>query len=183
MAIFGSSATEPGTLRWVEAEKTGARCAGAGLGVITGGYGGTMEAASKGAAMAGGRVIGVTAPFLFDDRSGANRHVTEVIEARTLTERIGILTDLAQGAIVLPGSIGTVAELVISWNMNHIVRLSGGERMPTVAVGPEWRDMFEFLTQRVGAHPTDIHIVNSADDAVDWILDQPEIRGIRRDPL
>ena len=176
MAIFGSSRTEPGSQDWRDAESAGNRIAGAGLAVVTGGYGGTMEAASRGAARAGGRVIGVIASELFSTRNGANQHVTDLIETKTLAERIGVLTELAHGTIVLPGSIGTAAELVISWNINHIVRLSGGRRVPTVAVGPEWLQLWEFLTNRVGASGADVHHEASATDAVEWLLEQPEIR-------
>ena len=180
VAIFGSSRTEPGSPEWIEAEKAGTRCAGAGLAVITGGYGGTMEAVSKGAALAGGRVIGVTAAELFRDRSGANTYVTEEIPSKTLTDRIGILTELASGAIALPGSIGTAAELVVAWNMHHIARLSGGSRKPTAAVGNGWRQVSLLFADGIGAFMGDIEWVDTADQAVDWLLQQPEIHASRR---
>lgn len=134
-----------------------------------------MEAASKGAVEAGGRTIGVTAPGLFVRRSGANSYVNREIEAQTLTQRIDILTDLADGAIVLPGSIGTIAELVIAWNLNHIARRNGGIRMPTVAVGADWRVFCDLLIDRLGAQGDDIELVESVDEAVSWLLAQPEI--------
>ena len=81
IAVFGSSQTPPGTEEWDQAVLTGSRLAQAGFGVVTGGYGGTMEAASKGAAEAGGHVIGVTSPSQFPGRLGANRYVKEIIEA------------------------------------------------------------------------------------------------------
>lgn len=176
MAIFGSSATEQGTRQWIDAERAGARFAGAGLTIVTGGYSGTMEAASKGASLGGGHVIGVTAGRLFRGRSAANPYVTEELTASTLSERIGILTELAHGAIVLPGSIGTAAELVLSWNMNQVVRVHGGRRMPTVAVGEEWREVSAVLTRAIGASPGDVHTVDTTDEAVDWLLAQPEIQ-------
>lgn len=176
VAVFGSSATEPGSADWVAAETVGARCAGAGLAVVTGGYSGTMEAASRGAARAGGHVIGVTAPELFRGRPGANPHVAEERPAATLTERLGTLIDLASGVIVLPGSIGTAAELVVAWNLNHIRRRNRGQRLPTVAVGAGWRELRDLLSEHMGALGGDIHAVDTADDAVDWLLEQPEIR-------
>jgi uncharacterized protein (TIGR00725 family) len=175
VAIFGSSRIEPGSVPWREAEEAGARCARAGLTVVTGGYGGSMEAASKGAAGVGGRVVGVTAGGLFRTRSGANPHVTHEIAAQSITDRIGIITDIARGALVLPGSIGTTAELVIAWNINDIVRRHGGTRFPTVAVGEEWREFKILVSERLGAEPDDIHVVDKADEALDWLLDQPEL--------
>lgn len=176
VAIFGSSQTEPGSSTWTDAENAGARCARAGLTVVTGGYGGTMEAASKGAAEEGGRVVGVTAGGLFRNRGGANAHVTHEIAARSITERIGILTDIAGGALVLPGSIGTTAELVIAWNINHIVRRHGGTRFPTVAVGEGWREFQRLVSTKLGADDGDVHLADRVEEALDWLLDQPELR-------
>ena len=179
IAVFGSSATPVGTEQWKEAETVGRRLAEAGLGVVTGGYGGTMEAASRGAAMAGGRVVGVVAPELFRDRSGANQFVAEELAEPTLAARIGTLTDLASGTIVLPGSIGTAAELVVAWNMNHIARLSGASRLPTVTVGPVLADLCLMLIDKLGANPVDITNVATGDEAVNWMLSQPEINEAR----
>jgi uncharacterized protein (TIGR00725 family) len=135
-----------------------------------------MEAVSKGASMAGGTVIGVTVPALFRRRSGANQYVAREIEASTLIERIGTLIGEADCVIALPGSIGTAAELIVSWNLNHVARRNGGARVPTVAVGEEWRELRSLLVERTGAFPGDVHLVDTADEAMDWILTQPEIR-------
>jgi len=134
-----------------------------------------MEAASLGAKGAGGEVIGVTAPGLFPQRPGANPHVTREIEANTLSERIGLLTAMASGAIVLPGSIGTAAELVIAWNLNHIVRNNGGARLPTVAVGRVWRELHDLLVTAAGANGDDLHLAADSEEAVTWLLSQPEL--------
>lgn len=176
IAVFGSSATQPQSTEWKEAESVGSRLAEAGCDVVTGGYSGVMEAVSRGAGLAGGRAIGVTVPELFTARPGANSYVTEEQVAGTLAERIGVLIALASGIIVLPGSIGTAAELVVAWNLNHVHRNNGGPRLPTVAVGSGWREMWNLLTGRMGAFTEDIHVVETAAEAVDWLLAQPEIR-------
>lgn len=175
MAIFGSSQVQPGSPEWVEAEKAGALCAQAGLGVITGGYGGVMAAASRGAASAGGHVIGATAPTMFPGRSGANPYISEEVPAATLGRRLDTLTGRADAAIVMPGSIGTAAELVVCWHINHIAWTKGEPELPTVAVGPVWAELFELLVARAGANPGQIHLEQSVDRAIDWILSRPEI--------
>lgn len=134
-----------------------------------------MEAASTGAAGEGGRVVGVTAGGLFRSRTGANRYVTHEIVAESITDRIGILTEISRGALVLPGSIGTTAELVITWNINDIVRRHGGSRFPTVAVGEDWRAFRTMVSDRLGAEAADIHVADDVDQALDWLLDQPEL--------
>lgn len=170
IAVFGSSQTDPVSSEWAEAEHVGERIAQAGFAVVTGGYGGTMEAVSRGASQAGGHVIGVTMPSMFPDRRGANPHVAELIEANGLTDRIGVMTDMAAGTIALPGSIGTATELLIVWNVNHIVRHNGGRRIPTVAVGAGWRSLAETLVSKLDAFPGDIQLENTPDQGVDWML-------------
>ncbi|MEA1901919.1 MAG: LOG family protein [Actinomycetota bacterium] len=178
VTVFGSAQTSPGTAEWAQAEATGSRLARAGLDVVTGGYGGTMEAVSKGASDAGGHTIGVTAPSQFPQREGANRYIAEVIEASDLTHRIGLMIDRARAAIALPGSIGTATELLIAWNINHIVRRNGGTPFPTAAVGPNWEQFSQSLALHIDAYPGDIHLSDNADQAVDWIFEQLEIREI-----
>lgn len=171
VAVFGSSRTTPGSVEWIEAESVGSRLAQAGVSLITGGYGGTMEATSKGAAESGGHVIGVTAPVLFPERAGANEHVAELIEADSLLGRIGAMIDRADGVIAMPGSIGTATELLIAWNHNYLARQNGQSLLPTVAVGDGWRDVMATLIERIAADPGDIHVVDTAEDALAWLFD------------
>ena len=174
VAVFGSSQTVPGTPEWVEAVEVGDRLARKNIAVVTGGYGGTMEAVSQGASEAGGHVVGVTAPELFTARSGANPFVIETIEAATLSSRIGVMIDRSAAAIALPGSIGTATELLISWNTNHILRRTGAAALPCAAVGDGWREVAQSLVQAIGAVASDIHHVDTGDEAVTWILGQIE---------
>ena len=170
MAVFGSSQTETGSTDWADAERAGWKLAQAGLDIVTGGYGGTMEAVSRGAAEAGGHVVGITAPSLFPGRSGANPYVHELVEASSLTNRIDLMMQRSAATLALPGSIGTAAELLISWNTNHIMRRSGGTPFPAAAVGPDWKTIGRALVDVIGAIEADIYWADSADAAVDWIL-------------
>ena len=61
VTVFGSSRPPAGHADYEEARALGAALATRGFAVCTGGYGGTMEAASRGAKEAGGKVYGVTA--------------------------------------------------------------------------------------------------------------------------
>jgi len=181
IAVFGSSQTEPGSTEWEEAHRAGARIAGEGFAVITGGYGGTMEAVSSGAAGNGGHVIGVTAPILFPDRSTPNSFVHEVIEASSLANRIDIMMQRSTATLALPGSIGTAAELLISWNTNHILRQGGATPRVSVAVGPGWKALARALVDMAGAFEDDLVWADTVDEGVDWILASP-IRRETDDP-
>jgi uncharacterized protein (TIGR00725 family) len=170
IAVFGSSMTEQGTAEWSDAWRAGKRIATSGYAVITGGYGGTMEAVSGGAAEAHGHVIGVTAPVLFPDRSTPNPYVTEVIEAISLANRIDIMMDRSVATLALPGSIGTATELLISWNTNHILRQGGAVPRLSVAVGPGWKALARALVEETGAYEDDLKWADTVDEGVDWIV-------------
>lgn len=170
VAVFGSSQTEPGSEEWEGAHGAGARLADAGYAVITGGYGGTMEAVSGGAATTGGRVIGVTAPILFPDRVVANPFVDEVIEASSLANRIEIMMQRSAATLALPGSIGTAAELLIAWNTNHLLRHAGAAPRVSVAVGQGWRALARALVDMNGAVEDDVIWADTVEEGVDRLL-------------
>ena len=173
VAVFGSSQTKPGSEEWVAAEFVGRSLAESGISVVTGGYGGTMEAVSMGAVEHGGEAIGVTASPLFPLRAGANDFVSIVEDTSSLAERIGRMVELSSGCIVLPGSIGTAAELVVVWNINHVLRKSSQPNgIPVVAVGSQWQAFGQFMTQEMGAIEDGVHWTPTAKLAVSWIVEQ-----------
>lgn len=144
VAVFGASRTEPGDDLYEQGVECGRLLAASGYSVVTGGYEGLMEAVSKGAA--GVRVIGVTAPAVFRNRSGVNEFVTEEHAAEGLADRIGRMTAMAAAAIVLPGSLGTLTELTTAWNLAYVCRFSGEKPKPLITVGREWADLIAGLT-------------------------------------
>lgn len=166
VAVFGSSGTAPGSDEWNAAETCGRLLAERGYVVVTGGYGGTMQAASAGAAGAGGLVVGVTAPTVFPGRSGANPFVADERPARSLTERIHDMIAMSSAAIALPGSIGTFTELMVAWNVAFVARFNGAAPAPVVAVGDVWRDLIELATTRLATDGTLVRCVPDVESAV-----------------
>lgn len=170
VAVFGSSRTAPGTAPWADAERLGAALAARGWAVRTGGYGGTMEAVSAGAAASGGVVIGVTAPSLFPDRTGPNRHVEHEIAAPTLLARIDRMLDGAAAAVALPGSIGTFTELVATWNLVYLMRRLDRPAPLLVTVGPAWRELVAAVhaaTESPRHGVVDVETVDDVPDALE----------------
>ena len=141
IAAFGSSAVQPGDPAYHLAHDLGREIARAGATVMTGGYNGTMEACSKGAHEAGGHVIGVTVE-LFEARGPVNAWVKERVHTPDLYERLRYLVDRADGFIVLPGSIGTLNELFLTWTL---VATGGRHAAPIVLLGSHWRDFVAAL--------------------------------------
>ncbi len=146
IAVFGGSLAAPGEAAYDEAVRAGALLAAAGFAVATGGYGGVMEAAARGAVDRGGEAIGYTAPAVFPNRAGPNSHITAEVATETISGRINRLVEGASGFLVLPGSIGTLTELMVAWNTAFVARFSGKEAKPVATVGEPWRSLIPHLT-------------------------------------
>jgi uncharacterized protein (TIGR00730 family) len=168
VTIFGGTKPKPGEPDYRAAEWLGSLLARAGHTVITGGYIGTMEAASRGAAEAGGHVVGVTCREIENWRGGkANPWVREEIKVDTLQERMIILMDRADAVLALPGGIGTLAEISLLWNRMII---QSSPRKPLILIGPGWQAVAGQLEQLDGyfppAHIELLRFAPSIEDAV-----------------
>ena len=169
-AVFGSSRAVPGDGVYEQGVELGRLLAEAGFGVTNGGYAGLMEAVSAGAAGAGGRVVGVTAPPLFPARVGGNRFLTEQITAGSLTERIHIMWEMACAAVVWPGSIGTFTELAVVWNDAVLAVRRGGAARPVIAFRGRWEELVSRLTVDLAADPGLVSMVDTPSEAVEELL-------------
>ncbi|MCD4673708.1 MAG: LOG family protein [Anaerolineaceae bacterium] len=141
IAVFGSAKTKEHTQLYQDSVLLGRLLAERGHTVLTGGYSGTMEAVSKGAAEAGAHVIGVTCKELEDFRGArANQWVHEEWNYPTLHDRLNALIEGGDGAaIALPGGAGTLAEIIMLWNR---MITEGLPRRPLVLIGKDWQAVF-----------------------------------------
>ncbi|HLF02518.1 MAG TPA: LOG family protein [Anaerolineales bacterium] len=151
VSVFGGSAPKPASEPYVEAVAMGRFLAEAGYTVATGGYTGVMEGASRGAAEAGGHVIGVTCGLIENWREGfcANTWVKEEIKFDTLRDRLYHLVSFCDAAVALGGGIGTLSEVSLMWSLIQTGELS---RRPLVLVGPVWRDTFRSFLARANGY-------------------------------
>jgi uncharacterized protein (TIGR00730 family) len=158
VAVFGSARVEPGSQEYEEARTLGRSLAGAGFVVKTGGYYGAMEAVSAGARERGAHVIGVTLrPFR--ERRPPNTYVLEEQEAEDLFARVRGLVH-SDAWIALPGGIGTLAEVALTWNLlQHEESL----RRPLVLVGDRWRALLPELMEHLVVDGTDAELVRVVD--------------------
>lgn len=169
IAVFGASQAYPGEAHYEAGVECGRRLAAAGFTVATGGYAGLMEAVCRGASEAGGPTIGVTAPAVFPGRPGANQWVDHEIEADDLVHRIGLLTSIASGCVVMPGSLGTLAELVIAWNLALVAPFAEQSFGPIVTVGDTWQRIVPDLAEQLAATGELVKTVSGVDEAVAYL--------------
>jgi uncharacterized protein (TIGR00730 family) len=137
ITVFGSSRPEDGHTDYAEALELGRALAAAGFAVCTGGYGGVMEAVSRGACESGGRVLAVTANFF---RSRTNRWVEEETRVATWQERLFALIRLGDGFVACKGGTGTLVELAVVW---EILNKNAMEQRPFVVLGDFWQPILD----------------------------------------
>lgn len=167
VVIFGSSRGQPGDKEYEQARTLGRLLAQAGLDVVSGGYGGSMQAVSQGAAEGGGRAIGVTCAT-FGPPQG-NPYLSQTIHTPDLPTRLRQLIELGNGFVVLPGGIGTLAELFVTWNL----LATGAINCPLVLLGARWPRVLAALEREThveAAHVAMLHLVNTPTEAVETML-------------
>lgn len=145
IAVIGSSRCAEDSEPWALAEKVGLLLAEAGVTVVCGGRDGVMEAAARGAASAGGDVIGVLPWVSADD---ANPYCTQVVATGIGQARNLAVVASGEAAIAIGGEWGTLSEIALarglgrtvvalgSWNVSGRGEMEGGPGI-VVAAAPE----------------------------------------------
>jgi uncharacterized protein (TIGR00725 family) len=123
-----------------------------------------MEASARGAKENGGRVVGVTSAIF----SGLepNAYLDETIEASTLFTRIEEIVKRSDGFIVLKGSMGTLAELMIVWNLAKIDADFG---KPIILLGAHWGAVMRALREHLAVSEGEaslLHLAARPEEAV-----------------
>lgn len=140
VTVFGGSSPQPGSPAYQEAWQLGWLLGSASHTILTGGYYGTMEAVSRGAAEAGAHVIGITCDEVEAHRpGGVNAWVNEERRYPTLRSRLFALIDGCDAAIALPGGAGTLAEISLTWNQ---LILGSVPSRPLILIGSGWKKTF-----------------------------------------
>jgi len=112
ITIFGSAIPREDDAQYKFAYELGAALAKEGFNICTGGYGGIMEAASKGAYDNAGLVYGVTIELWNKE---PNQYLTVEVREDKLFERITKLLELGDAYIILQGGTGTLLEFAAVW--------------------------------------------------------------------
>jgi uncharacterized protein (TIGR00725 family) len=117
VAVSGGGA-DPGPEALEAAREVGRRLAEAGATLVCGGLGGVMEAAARGAAQAGGEVIGILPGT---DPADANEHCTRVVATGTGHARNLAVVASADAVIAIAGEWGTLSEIAFARRLGRPV--------------------------------------------------------------
>ena len=107
------------------AERIGRGLAGRGAVLVCGGLGGVMEAAARGAAEAGGTVVGLLPGR---DRAAGNRHLTVAVPTGLGHARNVLVAAAGDALVALPGAHGTLAEIAFARVLGRPVVVLGAWR-------------------------------------------------------
>ncbi len=172
VSVFGSARTPPGDPHYAMAEQLGRELVERQFAVITGGGGGIMEAANKGAAEAGGESVGLNI-FLPEEQT-ANPYQTLSLDFRYFFCRKVMFVKYAIAVVCLPGGFGTMDEFFESMTL---IQTAKAERVPIILIGQDfWRPLIDWiktyqLAEQAYISPEDLDLFEVTDDVV-WAADR-----------
>lgn len=181
VSFFGSARAKPDQKYYKLAEKTAFEIAKAGFAVITGGGGGIMEAANKGAADAGGKSIGLNIEIPLEQIP--NKYQNLSLHFRYFFCRKVMFLKYAHGFIVFPGGFGTMDEFFESLVLIQTLKQAS---FPVILMCSEyWQGLItwmkeEMLKEHHHISPEDLNVftvVDKPEDAVKIITDFKESKG------
>ncbi len=167
IAIFGSARTGPDDEYYKAAEKTAELLVENGLGVITGGGPGIMEAANKGAYKAGGLSIGCNIELPKEQKPNKYQNIS--LEFHYFFVRKMIFVKYSVGYIIFPGGFGTLDELFEALTLTQTGKI---EHFPVVLYGHSyWKELCSWINSSLVKK---FSTVDEVDMKLYKIVDSPE---------
>lgn len=177
VSMFGSARTKPDHKYYQLGVDIARKLSEQGLGVITGGGPGIMEAGNLGAQQGEGKSVGLNINLPFEQVANPYIDNDKLINFNFFFVRKVMFMKYAQGFIVLPGGFGTLDEL---FEALTLVQTKKTAHFPVILVGSEfWKGLLDWiktimLEQEGNISPEDMFlfkVVDTADEAVNEIFD------------
>lgn len=175
VSIYGSARTAPDDKYYKLAEKTADILVKSGFAVITGGGGGIMEAANKGAIQAGGKSIGLNIELAQLQKPNPYQNLS--LHFKYFFCRKVMFLKYAKGFIAFPGGYGTLDEFSEAIMLIQTLKQA---YFPVILMGTEyWSGLVDWMVEQMlkknkYMDPDDLTVFSVYDDpqqAVDVIVD------------
>jgi len=182
--FFGSARLTPNDPSYKDAENLAAKLAKKGFAIITGGAAGIMEAANVGAFKVGGKSIGLNIELPKEQK--LNPYVTESESFHFFFSRKVMLSFASEVYVYFPGGYGTLDELL---EIITLIQTKKITRIPVVLYGKDfWEPLIAYFEQVLYARYKTIskedldliHVVDSVDEAYDYILKHVDLTSPRQ---
>jgi uncharacterized protein (TIGR00730 family) len=164
VTIFGSARVQPDDPIYKKTEALASLFVKSNFSVITGGGGGVMEAANKGAAEAGGTSIGLNIILPFEQKPNPFANVR--LDFKYFFIRKVMFIKYAAAYIIMPGGFGTMDELFEAVTLIQTKRI---RPFPLILVGSDyWTGLVEWIRDNLLAEkrisPEDLEILQIMDE-------------------
>jgi hypothetical protein len=143
VTVFGSARFLEDNIYYQKAREVGDTLAKQGFTVITGGGGGIMEAANRGAYESGGHTLGfnITLP----NEQQLNPYLSESMPFRYFFARKVMLAYAASALICFPGGFGTLDEM---FEVVTLIQTAKMPKVPVILFGSDfWKPLDTFVKQ------------------------------------
>ena len=175
IAIFGYADTREDQRLYKSVVEVTKGLAEAGYTVVDGGGPGVMRAATVGAKMGGGKVIGVI-PRILVGWEHQHDGITELLVVDDMHVRKRKMYELCDAALILPGGFGTLDELFEALTLIQTGKIA---RFPIILAGKSyWQGVYDWIVstmlENANINKEDLElfkIADSADEVVKYIND------------
>lgn len=174
VTVFGSARIKSGSPYYELARKMGAAIAQLGFTVMTGGGGGIMEAANRGAKDVGGRSVGCNIELPHEQKP--NAWLDHFVTLRYFFVRKTLLMKYSYAFVIMPGGAGTLDEMFEALTLIQTGKIKS---FPVVIMGIDyWRDLLPFIhkmanADMIGASDLDfVYATDSVEDAIAHIREK-----------
>ncbi|MFH0891736.1 MAG: TIGR00730 family Rossman fold protein [Candidatus Falkowbacteria bacterium] len=166
VTIFGSARTNPRSRDYKNARKIANLFSRNNYAVISGGGGGIMEAANRGAAEGGGKSVGLN--IILPHEQMPNQYANIRLDFKYFFIRKVFLVRYSDAFIIMPGGFGTLDEF---FEVVTLIQTRRSKSCPVVLVGAKfWRGLIEWIRAVMLEHKT----IAAEDMEHIQILDSPE---------
>ena len=142
VSIFGSARIKPNTEEYMEVYDLAKKLSKNNADIVTGGGPGLMEAANAGAkdGSSKSKSFGLHVDLPFE--TSPNEHLDITYHHKRFSSRLDEFMRISHAVIVTPGGIGTILELLYTWQLIQVSHIS--ER-PIILVGKMWTGLLEWM--------------------------------------
>jgi uncharacterized protein (TIGR00730 family) len=146
VSIFGSARLKPDTKEYSQIYQLAKKLAKNNVDIVTGGGPGLMEAANAGAkdGSSESKSFGLHVDLPFE--TSPNGHLDVTYHHKKFSSRLDEFMRISNAVIVAPGGIGTVLELMYTWQLIQVGHISA---RPIILIGTMWPGLLEWMKSEV----------------------------------
>lgn len=174
VTVFGSARIKSDSRYYELARKMGAAIASLGFTVMTGGGGGIMEAANRGAKDVNGRSVGCNIELPHEQKP--NAWLDRFVTLRYFFVRKTLLMKYSYAFVIMPGGAGTLDEMFEALTLIQTGKIKS---FPVLIMGTDyWRDLLPFIEKMAktgmiaASDPELVYATDSVEDAIAYIREK-----------